>query len=40
MFRSGGWREFPIAGGETRQFPLKSHRFAKKMADIGFWHGS
>jgi hypothetical protein len=40
MFRNDGWRDFPIAGGETRQLPLKKPHLNQKMADIRVWHGS
>jgi hypothetical protein len=40
MFRQLGWRGFPIAGVETRQLPLKTPPFDKKMAEISVWHGS
>jgi hypothetical protein len=40
MFRAGGWRDFPIAGGETRQLRPKNANFKEKMADIRVWHGS
>jgi hypothetical protein len=40
MFRTSGWRDFPIAGGESRQLPLNIPSFNEKMADISVWHGS
>jgi len=40
MFRASGWRDFPIAGGETRQLLPKIAHFKQKMADIRVWHGS
>jgi hypothetical protein len=40
MFRDGGWREIPIAGGETRQLPLKMLRSRTEMAEIRIWHAS